>query len=43
MRELVEAHRGTIVAASPGQGLGSEFVVALPVLMDGSSSRSQTA
>ena len=34
VRELVEAHGGTIVAASPGRGLGSEFVVTLPVLPD---------
>ena len=32
VRELVEAHGGTIVASSPGRGLGSEFVVTLPVL-----------
>ena len=34
VRELVEAHGGTIVAASPGRGLGSEFVVTLPVMPD---------
>ena len=34
VRELVEAHGGAIVAASPGLGLGSEFVVTLPVLLD---------
>ena len=34
VRELVEAHGGTIVASSPGRGLGSEFVVTLPVLPD---------
>jgi len=39
VRELVEAHGGTIVAASPGRGLGSEFVVALPVLLDGAAGR----
>ena len=33
VRELVEAHGGTIVAASPGRGLGSDFVVTLPVLL----------
>ena len=37
VRELVEAHGGTIVAASPGRGLGSEFVVTLPVLLDGAA------
>lgn len=36
VRELVEAHGGTIVASSPGRGLGSEFVVTLPVLPEGS-------
>jgi diguanylate cyclase (GGDEF)-like protein len=30
VRELTEAHGGRIVASSPGQGLGSEFVVTLP-------------
>lgn len=30
VRELTEAHGGTIVAKSPGKGLGSEFVVTLP-------------
>lgn len=39
VRELVEAHGGTIVAASPGRGLGSEFVVTLPVLLDGAGGR----
>ena len=37
VRELVEAHGGTIVASSPGRGLGSEFVVTLPVLLDSAS------
>ena len=32
VRELVESHGGTIVANSRGRGLGSEFVVTLPVL-----------
>ena len=40
VRELVEAHGGTIVASSPGRGLGSEFVVTLPALLDGASDRS---
>ncbi len=31
VRELVEAHGGTIVGTSPGHGFGSQFVVALPV------------
>ncbi len=30
VRELTEAHGGTIVANSPGKGLGSEFIVTLP-------------
>ena len=32
VRELVEAHGGTVVAASAGTGLGSQFVVALPLV-----------
>jgi signal transduction histidine kinase len=32
VRDLVEAHGGTIVATSAGEGCGSEFVVNLPVL-----------
>lgn len=31
VRELVEAHGGTVVATSAGTGLGSEFVVTLPL------------
>jgi len=31
VRELVEAHGGTVVATSPGKGLGSQFVVTLPL------------
>jgi signal transduction histidine kinase len=31
VRELVEAHGGTVAARSPGAGLGSEFVVNLPL------------
>lgn len=31
VRELVEAHGGTVVVTSPGAGLGSTFVVMLPV------------
>jgi diguanylate cyclase (GGDEF)-like protein len=33
VRELVEAHGGTIVCTSPGHGLGSRFVVTLPVAL----------
>ena len=32
VRELVEAHAGTVQAMSAGSGLGSEFVVTLPLL-----------
>lgn len=31
VRELVEAHGGTVIALSEGTGLGSEFVVTLPL------------
>ncbi|GAB3346696.1 sensor histidine kinase [Lysobacter tyrosinilyticus] len=31
VRELVEAHGGTVVATSAGTGLGSQFVVTLPL------------
>ena len=31
VRELVEAHGGKVVASSAGSGLGSEFVVTLPL------------
>jgi len=32
VRQLVEAHGGTITASSPGEGLGSTFTVQLPLL-----------
>jgi signal transduction histidine kinase len=32
VRELVEAHGGTVVASSRGTGRGSQFVVTLPLL-----------
>ncbi|QJI34529.1 sensor histidine kinase [Pseudomonas sp. ADAK13] len=32
VRELVEAHGGTVIALSDGDGLGSEFVVTLPLV-----------
>jgi PAS domain S-box-containing protein len=32
VRSLVEAHGGTITAASPGEGLGATFTVMLPLL-----------
>ena len=31
VKELVEAHGGTVLVSSAGRGLGSEFVVSLPV------------
>ncbi len=31
VRELVQAHGGTIVAESPGAGLGATFTVTLPL------------
>jgi diguanylate cyclase (GGDEF)-like protein len=31
VRELVEAHHGTVVASSPGKGLGSRFTLQLPL------------
>jgi len=34
VRELVEAHGGSVVASSSGHDLGSEFVVTLPVVAD---------
>jgi signal transduction histidine kinase len=34
VRELIEAHSGTIVASSAGIGLGSQFVVTLPLTLD---------
>jgi signal transduction histidine kinase len=33
VRELVEAHGGTVVATSAGKDLGSEFVVSLPLVV----------
>ena len=32
VRELVEAHGGNVVASSAGSGLGSQFVVTLPLI-----------
>lgn len=39
VRELVEAHGGTVVARSAGKGLGSQFVVTLPLDPAGSRAR----
>lgn len=33
VREMVHAHRGTVTAESPGEGLGSTFTVRLPLLL----------
>lgn len=33
VRELVEAHGGTVVARSAGTGLGSQFIVTLPMIV----------
>jgi signal transduction histidine kinase len=32
VRELVEAHGGTVMASSAGGGLGSQFTVMLPLI-----------
>ncbi|MGH8078422.1 MAG: ATP-binding protein [Lysobacter sp.] len=32
VRELAEAHGGTVVASSTGPGQGSQFVVTLPLV-----------
>ncbi|OUM06964.1 two-component sensor histidine kinase [Pseudomonas syringae] len=34
VRELVEAHGGKVIAISAGNGMGSEFLVTLPLLQD---------
>ncbi|PSR17649.1 hybrid sensor histidine kinase/response regulator [filamentous cyanobacterium CCP3] len=34
VRYLVEAHGGTVTAASPGEGLGATFTASLPMLRD---------
>lgn len=36
VKRLVEMHNGSVEARSPGPGQGSEFVVRLPALLDGS-------
>ncbi|MEO8160267.1 MAG: HAMP domain-containing sensor histidine kinase [Arenimonas sp.] len=42
VRELVEAHGGRIIATSPGSGLGSVFVVTLPLVEPSPFSKSAT-
>jgi signal transduction histidine kinase len=37
VRELIEAHGGTVVATSAGIGRGSQFVVTLPTTAPASS------
>jgi signal transduction histidine kinase len=34
VRELIEAHGGTVIGTSAGEGRGSEFVVTLPLVMN---------
>ena len=36
VREMVEAHQGSVVAQSPGEGLGSTFIVTFPLSAAGS-------
>jgi signal transduction histidine kinase len=38
VRELVEAHRGTVRVTSPGKGFGSQFKVTLPLIAQGQPS-----
>jgi PAS domain S-box-containing protein len=42
VRHLVEAHRGTIEASSPGEGFGSSFTVRLPITREQASPRPVT-
>ncbi|WP_339547682.1 sensor histidine kinase [Pseudomonas sp. RA_35y_Pfl2_P32] len=39
VRELVEAHAGTVTGTSEGNGKGSEFIVTLPLVDDPATSR----
>jgi diguanylate cyclase len=43
VRELVEAHSGTVTGRSAGRGRGSEFVVSLPLAQTFATSRSSAA
>ncbi|QKT03466.1 MEDS domain-containing protein [Ectothiorhodospiraceae bacterium 2226] len=42
VKGLVELHRGSVTAASPGPGAGSEFVVRLPLTQPGQVAAPQT-
>lgn len=42
VRELVEAHAGTVTGTSEGDGKGSEFIVTLPLVDDPATSRGKT-
>jgi signal transduction histidine kinase/ActR/RegA family two-component response regulator len=41
VHDLVHLHHGTVSASSPGRGLGSEFVVRLPQLVQGPAASSE--
>jgi CheY-like chemotaxis protein/two-component sensor histidine kinase len=43
VKRLVEMHGGSVAAHSDGEGLGSEFVVRLPVVLPGVESQAETA
>jgi CheY-like chemotaxis protein len=43
VRRLIEAHGGSVEAASPGLGRGSEFVLRLPIMSDSALHASQEA
>ncbi|MCZ7560104.1 MAG: ATP-binding protein [Burkholderiaceae bacterium] len=43
VRDIVEAHGGTVRASSSGRGLGSQFVVTLPVASKPASKRAESA
>jgi CheY-like chemotaxis protein len=42
VREMVHAHQGTVIAQSPGEGLGSIFTVRLPLLLTRQASQPDT-
>jgi signal transduction histidine kinase len=35
VRELIQAHQGTVRVSSPGKGFGSQFKVTLPLIPEG--------